>query len=117
MILDLLRFVTSGLRRFKIPEFHRFVTSGLRRFEILEFRRFMTSGLRRFEILEFRRFVTSGLCRFEIPDLLRINYPESSFHEFPQTRRFEGGSFFLNSLTIAPWGSGMTLTIQFHENL
>jgi hypothetical protein len=67
------------------------VTSGLRRFEIPEFRRFVTSGLHRFETPEFRGF--------EIPDLLRINYPESSFHEFHQTRHFEGDRFFMNSPT------------------
>jgi hypothetical protein len=38
------------------------------------------------------------------------------FREFRQTRRFEGVRFFPNSPTLAPWGSGLTPTIRFHEN-
>jgi hypothetical protein len=116
-ILQFRRFVTSGLRRLKIPKFRRFATSRLHRFKILEFRRFATSGLRRFKIPKFRRFATSVLRRFKILDLPIINYPESSFHEFRQTRCFEGDRFFLNSLTLAPRGSGLTPLIRFHENL
>jgi hypothetical protein len=80
MIPNLLRFVTSGLDRFKIPDLHKFVTSRLRRFKIPDLHKFATSRLR----------------RFKIRNLHRINYPESSFHEFRQTRRFEGDRFFLN---------------------
>jgi hypothetical protein len=77
MIPDLLRFVTSGLHRFKIPDLHKFATSRLRRFKIPDLHEFATSRLR----------------RFKIPDLHRINYLESSFHEFRQTQRFEGTCF------------------------
>jgi hypothetical protein len=37
-----------------------------------------------------------------IPDHHRFNHPENLFHEFRQTRHFEGGRFFLNSPTAAP---------------
>jgi hypothetical protein len=83
---------TLDFRASQIPEFRRFMTSGLRRFKISDLLRFVTSGL--------RKFAKSGLHGFKIPDLLRINYPESSFHEFCQTRRFEGDRFFLNSPTV-----------------
>jgi hypothetical protein len=41
---------------------------------------------------------------------------ENLFHEIQQTHCFEGVRFFLNSPTLAPWGSGLTPTIRFHEN-
>jgi hypothetical protein len=100
MIPDLLRFVTSGLHRFKIPDLHKFVTSGLRRFKIPDLHKFATSRLRRFKIPDPHKFATLRLRRFKIPDLHRINYPESSFHEFRQTRCFEGDMFFQNSPTV-----------------
>jgi hypothetical protein len=99
-IPNLLRFVTSGLHRFKIPDLHKFVTSGLHRFKIPDLHKFVTWRLHRFKIPDLHKFVTSRLRRFKIPDLHRINYLESSFHEFHQTRRFEGDWFFLNSPTI-----------------
>jgi hypothetical protein len=80
------RFATSGFRRFKIPDLHRFATSRLRGFKIPDIHRFATSGLRGFKIIY----------------LLRVNYPENSFHEFRQTRRFEGDRFFLNPPTRNP---------------
>jgi hypothetical protein len=116
-IPDLHKFATSGLRRFKIPDLHRFATSGLHGFKIPDLHWFATSGLRGFKIPDLHRFATSGLRRFKIPDLHRVNYPENSFHESRQTRRFEGDRFFLNSPTLAPRGSGLTPTIRFHENL
>jgi hypothetical protein len=94
------RFATSGLRRFKIPDLHRFATSGLHGFKIQDLHRFAASGLRGFKISDPHRFATSGLRGFKIPDLLRVNYPENSFHEFRQTRRFEGDRFLLNSPTV-----------------
>jgi hypothetical protein len=112
----LYRFATSGLRKFMIPDLHRFATSGLRRFKIPDLHGFATSGLRKFKIPDFHGFATSGLRRFKIPDLRRINHPENLFHEFRQTRRFEGGRFFLNSPTLAPRRSGLTPTIRFHGN-
>jgi hypothetical protein len=42
MIPDLLRFVTSGLHRFKIPDLHKFVTSRLRKFKIPDHHKFTT---------------------------------------------------------------------------
>jgi hypothetical protein len=116
-IPDLNRFATSGLRRFKILDLHRFATSGLCRFKIPDLHRFATSGLSRFKIPDLHRFATSGLRRFKSSYLHRVNHPENSFHEFRQTRRFEGDRFFLNSPTLAPRGSGLTSTIRFHENL
>jgi hypothetical protein len=97
MIPDLHRFATSGLRRFEIPDLHRFVTLGLRRFEIPDLHRFATLGLRRFEIPDLHRITTLGLRRFMILDLHRFNLPENLFHEFHQTRRFEGDRCFLTS--------------------
>jgi hypothetical protein len=110
-------FTTSGLNKFMIPDPHRFATSGLRRFKIPGLHRFTTSGLRRYKVPDLHRFATSGLRRFEIPDLHKFNLPENLFHEFRQTRRFEGDSFFLNSPTLVPRGSELTPTIWFHENL
>jgi hypothetical protein len=111
------RLATLGLHRFKILDPHRFATSGLRRLKILGLHRFATSELRRFKIPDLHRFATSGLRRFKIPDLHRVNHLENSFHEFRQTRCFEGDRFFLNSPTLAPRESGLTPTIRFHENL
>jgi hypothetical protein len=71
-IPDFLRFVTSGLCRFKIPNLHRFTTPGLRGFKISDLRRFATSGLRRFKIPDLRRFTISELRRFKIPDLHNV---------------------------------------------
>jgi hypothetical protein len=116
-ILGLHRFVTSRLRGFKILDLHRFATSRLRGFKIPDLHRFTTSRLRGFKIPDLHRFATSGLHGFKIPGILRVNYPENSFHEFCQTRCFEGDRFFLNSPTLAPRGSGLTATIRFHENL
>jgi hypothetical protein len=116
MTSDLHKFAASGLRGFKIPDLNRLATLGLHRFKIPDLFRFATSGLRRFKIPDLLRFATLGLRRFKIPDLHRINHPENLFHEFRQTRRFEGGRFFLNSPTLAPWGSGLTPTIRLHEN-
>jgi hypothetical protein len=82
---------TSGFGLKWIPEFHRLMT--------LYLHRLATSGLRKFKIPDIHRFATSGLRRFEIPDLHRFNLPENLFHEFRQTRRFEGDKFFLNSPT------------------
>jgi threonyl-tRNA synthetase len=109
-------FVTSELRRLKIPDLHSFTTSELRRVKIPDLHSFATSELRRFKILDLHSFATSELRRFTISDLHRVNHPENSFHEFRQTRRFEGNSFFLNCPTLAPRGSGLTATIRFHEN-
>jgi hypothetical protein len=95
------RFASSGLRGFKIPDLHRFATSGFHRFKIPDLHRFTTSRLRRFKFSYLHRF----------------NHPENSFHEFRQTRRFEGDRFFLNSPTLALRGSGLTPTNRFHENL
>jgi hypothetical protein len=109
-------FVTSELRRLKIPDLHSFTTSELRRVKIPDLHSFATSELRRFKILDLHSFATSELRRFTISDLHRVNHPKNSFHEFRQTRRFEGNSFFLNCPTLAPRGSGLTATIRFHEN-
>jgi hypothetical protein len=87
--------MTSELCRFMTPCLHSFVTSGLRKFMIPDLHRFATSGLSRFKIPDLHRFTTSGLRRFKIPDFRRINHPENLFHEFCQTRRFEGDWFFL----------------------
>jgi hypothetical protein len=106
----------QGLRGFKIPELHRFATSELRKFKVPDLHRFATSELCRFKIPDLHKFVTSELRRFKIPDLHRFNLPKNLFHEFRQTRQFEGDRFFLNSPTLAPRGSGLTLTIRFHEN-
>jgi hypothetical protein len=92
--------VTSGLRRFKIPDLYRFVILGLRMFKIPDLHRFVTSGLHRFKIPYLYRFVILGLRRFKIPDLHKVDHPENSFHEFRQTQRFEGDRFFPNSSTI-----------------
>jgi hypothetical protein len=99
MTSDLHKFAASGLRGFKILDLHRLATIGLRRFKIPDLFRFATSGLRRFKIPDLLRFATSGLRRFKIPGLHRINHRENLFHEFRQTRCFEGGRFFLNSPT------------------
>jgi hypothetical protein len=99
MIPDLLRFMTSGLCRFKIPDLHKFASPRLRRFKIPDLHKFASSRLRGFKIPDLHKFASSRLRRFKIPDLHKINYPESSFHEFRQTRRFEGDRFFLNSPT------------------
>jgi hypothetical protein len=109
--------MTSELCRFMTPCLHRFATSGIRKFMIPDLHRFVTSGLCRFKIPDLHRFATSRLRRFKILNLHRINHPESLFHDFRQTRRFKGGSFFLNSPTLAPRGSGLTPTIRFYENL
>jgi hypothetical protein len=93
--------VTSRLRGFKIPDLHEFAISRLRRFKIPDLHEFAISRLR----------------RFKIPNLHRFNVLENLFHEFRQTRRFEGDRFFLNSPTLAPRGSGLTSTIRFHEKL
>jgi hypothetical protein len=82
---------------FMTPYLHRFATSKLRKFMIPDLHRFATSGLRRFKIPDLHRFTTSGLRRFKIPNLHRFNHTENLFHEFRQTRRFEGDGFFLNS--------------------
>jgi hypothetical protein len=79
------RFATPELRRFKTPDLRKFVTSDLRRFKIPNLRKFVTSELRRFKIPDLRKFATSELRRFKIP--------ENSFHEFHNTRRFEGDKF------------------------
>jgi hypothetical protein len=101
MILDLHRFATSGLRRFKIPDLHGFAASGLRKFKIPDLHGFATSGLR----------------RFKISDLCRINHPENLFHEFRQTRRFEGGRFFVNSPTGIYLLRTHTPTINKHPQM
>jgi hypothetical protein len=44
--------VTSGLRRFKVPDLHKFATSGLRRFKVPDLHEFATSELHRLKILE-----------------------------------------------------------------
>jgi hypothetical protein len=100
-----------------IPDFLGFVTSGLHRFEIPDLHKFVTSRLHRFKIPDLHEFATSRLRRFKIPDLHRFNVPENLFHEFHQTRHSEGDRFFLNSPTLAPWGSRLTPTIRFHEEL
>jgi hypothetical protein len=59
--------VTSGFRRFKIPDLYRFVISGLRRFKIPDLHGFLTSGLRRFKIPDLYRFVIGFAgSRFQI---------------------------------------------------
>jgi hypothetical protein len=121
---------TSELDPQQIPEF--------RRLPILWFCRFMTSGLhkfatsepRRFEIPDLRKFVTSELRRFEIPDLRKFATSELQNSRSSQVRdswklisrisynsTFRGWQVFLNSPTLAPWGSGLTPTIRFHKNL
>jgi hypothetical protein len=89
------------LRRFKIPDLRRFVTSRLRRFKIPDF---VDSRLRGFVGSIFQIFIDSTSLRtyfmnFVKPDVLRVTI------------------FFLNSPTLAPRGSGLTLMIRFHEKL
>jgi hypothetical protein len=113
MIPDLRRFMILDLRKFTIPELRKFMIPDLRRFTIPKLRRFMIPDLRRFTIIlkwtAYSREEAIVDCHFRT--LLK-----NLFHGFRQTRRFEGVRILPNSPTLAPRGSGLTLTIRFHEN-
>jgi hypothetical protein len=79
---------------------------------IPDLRRFTIPDLRRFTIIlkrttDSREEAIFG-CHFRT--LLK-----NLFHEFWQTRRFEGVRILTNSPTLAPRGSGLTPTIYFHK--
>jgi hypothetical protein len=71
------------------------------------------------ENLKTLRSPSASLHEYSVFTILEFSSRErftNLSHEFRQTRRFEGVRFFPNSPTLAPWGSGLTPTIRFHEN-
>jgi hypothetical protein len=76
---------------------------------------FATPKLRRPKIPENRVFATPRLHRSKIPENRMRLAPEKHISRTLLNSTFRGWRVFLNSPTLAPRGSGLTLTIRFHE--
>jgi hypothetical protein len=115
--LDVRRFVTSRPRRFKIQIF---ADSQLQGFAGSRFQIFAGLRLQGFTGSIFQIFVDSRL-RGLAGSIFQIFIDSTSLRTYfmnsvkPDVLRVT--DFFLNSPTLTPRGSGLTLTIQFHKKL
>jgi hypothetical protein len=83
MIPDLLRFVTSGLHRFKIPDLHKFATS---RLVGSRFQTFTSSRLQGFAGSRFQTFTESITLKAHFMNFVKLNVSRGHvFPEFPNS--------------------------------
>jgi hypothetical protein len=117
---------TSQVRDSRSSRVRDFRSSQIRDFGSSQTRDFKTSQVhdsRPSQIHDFKTSQVSTTLKWTVDprEEARLGCHVRSFlenlsREFRQTRRFVGVSFFLNSPTLAPRGSGLTPTIRFREN-